>query len=79
MPIKSVKMATYMNQNIPGIDVPESIVDRISQAADVIEVNLEICSEIIQDLKQICGGIHIMAPAWEENIPALIKGAGLTK
>ena len=79
MPIKSVKMATYMNQNIPGIDVPENIINRIDQASDVVEVNLEICSEIIEDLKSICGGIHIMAPAWENNIPTLIERAGLKK
>ena len=79
MPIKSVKMANYMNENIPGIDVPEHIVHRIGQTNDLIEVNLEICSEIIEALRPLCGGIHIMAPGWETNIPALIEKVGLQK
>ena len=77
MPIKSVKMATYMNENIPGIDVPQNVIDRIEKTSDVLEANLEICSEIIESLKGLCGGIHIMAPGWEKNIPLLVKKVGL--
>ena len=77
MPIKSVKMAIYMNENIPGIDVPKHVIARIEKTSDVVEENLEICSEIIEDLKGLCGGIHIMAPGWEKNIPSLVKKVGL--
>ena len=77
MPIKSIKMALYMNDNIPGIEVPGSIMTRIEQAKDVLEESLTISAEIIQGLQSNCAGVHIMAPGWEANIPALIKRSGL--
>ena len=73
MPIKSVKMAQYMNDNIPGITVPDSVMKRIEQAKDVVEESLSISAEIIGALKESCSGVHIMAPGWEENIPTLVE------
>jgi len=73
MPIKSVKMAQYMNDNIPGIQVPDSIIKRIDQAKDVVEESLSISAEVIAGLKNSCAGVHIMAPGWETNIPALVE------
>ena len=77
MPIKSAKMALYMNNNIPGIEVPEAIIKRIEQADDILEESVTISSEIIQGLRNICAGIHIMAPGWETNIPILVERSGL--
>ena len=77
MPIKSIKMALYMNDNIPGIEVPHSIMTRIEQAKDVLEESLTISAEIIQGLQSSCSGVHIMAPGWEANIPALVTRSGL--
>ena len=77
MPIRSAKMALYMNDNIPGIDVPEAIIERIEQADDILEESLAISSEIIQGLRHTCAGIHIMAPGWETNIPTLVERSGL--
>ena len=79
MPIKSVKMAKYMNDNIPGISVPESLVSRIDLADDVIEESLAISAEVIQGLKSCCAGVHIMAPGWEKNIPALVERCELVR
>ena len=73
MPIKSVKMAQYMNDNIPGITVPDSTMKRIAQAEDVVEESLSISAEVIGGLKDSCSGVHIMAPGWEDNIPALVE------
>ena len=77
MPIKSIKMALYMNDNIPGIEVPGSIMTRIEQAKDVLEESLTISAEIIRGLQSSCAGVHIMAPGWEANIPVLVKRSGL--
>ena len=77
MPIKSAKMALYMNNNIPGIEVPEAIIKRIEQADDILEESVTISSEIIQGLRNMCAGIHIMAPGWETNIPMLVERSGL--
>ncbi len=73
MPIKSIKMAQYMNDSIPGIEVPDSIIKRIDHAKHVVEESLSISSEVIAGVKNSCAGVHIMAPGWEENIPTLVK------
>ena len=77
MPIKSIKMATYMNDNIPGIDVPDLTMERLDNASDIVEESLEIACEIIQGLRSVCAGVHVMAPGWEKNISSLMERSGL--
>ena len=80
IPIKSAKMATYMNERVPGIDIPEAMIQRIADAEasdNVVEVSLDIAANTIRQLKDTCRGIHIMAIGWEKHIPALLERAGL--
>ncbi|MDD9857908.1 MAG: methylenetetrahydrofolate reductase [Gammaproteobacteria bacterium] len=80
IPVKSVKMATYMNQRVPGIDIPEAVIERIfaaERAGRVVEESLEIAASTIGGLQALCGGVHIMAVGWEKHIPALLARAGL--
>jgi methylenetetrahydrofolate reductase (NADPH) len=80
-PMKSVGMARYMKNRVPGMDVPDDVVKRLAgtpkekQAAE----GIEICIESIQRLKQLKGvaGFHIMAIEWEEMVPEIVKRAGL--
>ena len=60
-PLKSFKMAQFMNEKVPGVTVPESILKRMEAAADPVEEGLKISKEIIDEIKPLCAGIHIMA------------------
>lgn len=77
MPIKSVKMARFMNEKIPGIDVPESLIARIDGASDVVAEASAIAVEVISAIQPLCQGIHVMALGWEQHIPAVLDEAGL--
>jgi len=79
IPVKSVGMARYMRDNVSGITVPDEIVTRLEDAKDVREEGVDICLEIIDQIKEIEGvhGIHIMAVAWEDIVPAIVERAGL--
>jgi len=79
IPIKSVGMARYMRDNVPGVSVPDEIVTRMEDAKDTREEGLKICLEIIEQIKDIPGvhGIHIMAVAWEDIVPTIMEKAGL--
>lgn len=79
IPIKSVAMARYMRDNVSGITVPDEIVTRLEDAKDVKEEGQNICLEITDQIKEIEGvhGIHIMAVAWEDIVPAIVERAGL--
>lgn len=80
-PMKNVGMARYMKNRVPGIDVPDAIIKRLSgvpkekQAAEGIEIILEQ----IDELRQLPGirGFHIMAIEWEEKVPEIVERAGL--
>jgi len=79
IPIKTVGMARYMRDNVPGVSVPDEIVTRMEDAKDTREEGLKISLEMIEQIKDITGvhGIHIMAVGWEDIVPTIVEKAGL--
>jgi methylenetetrahydrofolate reductase (NADPH) len=75
--IKSVKMANYMNEHIPGVMIPEPLIKKMDEAKDKAEASLEIAASLIQMVKGSVQGIHIMAIGWEARIPELLDRCGL--
>jgi methylenetetrahydrofolate reductase (NADPH) len=80
-PMKSVGMAKYMKNRVPGMDVPDEVVKRIAGVPkeNQAEEGINICVESIQRLKEVEGisGFHIMAIEWEEMVPEIVERAGL--
>lgn len=80
-PMKSVGMAKYMAKFVPGMDVPEEIVKRLTDAGkkNASEEGIKICIEQIQEMKEMEGvaGVHVMAIEWEHRAKEIIEGAGL--
>ncbi len=77
LPIKSVKMARYMNNNIPGIDIPKRLIDMIANATNVAEVSASIAANTILEVRDRCAGVHLMALGWERQIPSILERAGI--
>ncbi len=79
-PLKNLKMAQYMDKEVPGICVPEKILKRMEAAGDKAEEEgVQIALELIERIKKTQGvhGIHIMAVGWEEIVPRIVTEAGL--
>ncbi len=80
-PFKSAGMAKYMKNRVPGMDVPDALVKRMSGVPKEKqpEEGLKICVETIEQVKEIEGvsGFHIMAIEWEEKVPEIVERAGL--
>lgn len=78
IPLKSAGMAKYMNKNVPGIHVPDDIIQRMEKAQDKTKEGLTIAAEFIQQIheEKICDGVHIMAIGAEENVPILLDMCG---
>ena len=74
IPVKSVKMANYLNTKVPGINVPANIINLMESTDDPQKTCIEISKEIISEIKGMKGidGIHIMALGWEHLIPKMI-------
>jgi methylenetetrahydrofolate reductase (NADPH) len=80
-PFKSVGMARYMKNQVPGMDVPDAMIERMKAVPKEkqAEEGIKICVETIQRLKEVPGvrGVHIMAIEWEEKVSEIAKAAGL--
>lgn len=78
IPLKSPGMAEYMNKNVPGIFVPEEIIQKLRNSQDKTKEGLKIAAELINQLKDgnISDGVHIMAIGAEENVPLLLDLCG---
>jgi methylenetetrahydrofolate reductase (NADPH) len=80
-PFKSVGMAKYMKNIVPGMDVPDEFIERLQGVPkeNQAEEGIKICVESIQRLRAIEGihGVHVMAIEWEQKVPEIVKQAGL--
>jgi len=77
-PIKSLSVARYLNENIPGVTVPERVMQRLADAGDRFTgESIDITVETLLKLKSKKGisGVHIMPLGWEDAIPLIIKQA----
>ncbi|MCK4839407.1 MAG: acetyl-CoA decarbonylase/synthase complex subunit delta [Desulfobulbaceae bacterium] len=79
-PPRSLGMARYMKKFVPGMDVPDSIINRLKGASDKEDEGINICVDIINQVKEIKGvsGVHIMAIEWESAVPEIVSRAGLS-
>ncbi len=80
IPLKSARMARFMNENIAGINVPEGVIAEMERAKtkeERKEVSAEICARIIRKVKPYCRGIHLMPMGWEDLVPNILELAGI--
>ncbi len=81
VPVIGAKMAAYMNENVPGISIPQRIIDELSQApkGTGIAKGIEIAARMIRQMKEekVCDGVHIMFIGREEKVPEILGAAGL--
>jgi methylenetetrahydrofolate reductase (NADPH) len=79
IPLKSAKMARWLNANVPGIVVPETLLQELdaTPAGDEVKKAIEIAGRVIQQLRSYCAGVHIMAMGWEPHIVAMLDAGGV--
>jgi 5,10-methylenetetrahydrofolate reductase len=78
----SARMAKYMTENVPGIFVPQNLIDELAAApkGEALNKGIEIAGRMIATLKKesMCDGVHIMAIGKEEVVPDILKAAGIS-
>jgi methylenetetrahydrofolate reductase (NADPH) len=79
--LSSARMAKFMTANVPGIFVPQEMIDELAAAPkeEMLKKGIEIAGRMIATLKKdaICDGVHIMAIGKEEVVPDILAAAGL--
>ena len=78
----SARMAKYMTENVPGIFVPQNLIDELASApkGEALNKGIEIAGRMIATLKNesLCDGVHVMAIGKEEVVPDILKAAGIS-
>ena len=89
IPLKTAGMAKFMNANVPGIQVPDWMIERLEAAAAEgkekgvkglpMQAGIDMAAEFIAQIKaeNVCEGVHIMAIGAEHNVPEILKRAGI--
>lgn len=89
IPLKTAGMAKFMNANVPGIQVPDHMIDRLTAAAEEgkekgvkglpMQAGMDMAADLIRQIKEekICEGVHIMAIGAEKNVPEILRRAGI--
>ena len=75
--LKSAKNARFINKYVPGINIPDHIIERLEMAKNPLEEGLLIAAEQVKAARQMCRGVHIMAIKREELIPKILDLANV--
>ena len=78
-PLRSAKTADWMRRNVPGMHIPDALIDRLAGAKDPAREGRDICVEQIQAIRGIPGisGVHVMAYRQEETVAEIIDRSGV--
>ncbi|MDY6836326.1 MAG: methylenetetrahydrofolate reductase [Chloroflexota bacterium] len=75
--LKSAGMARFMNKNVAGVFVPDKLIEEMERAEKKVDKSIEIAARLINEVKGMCQGVHIMPIGWEKRVPAVLDAAGL--
>jgi methylenetetrahydrofolate reductase (NADPH) len=75
--LKSAKNANFINKYVPGVNIPDSIIDRLAKAEQPLQEGIAIAAEQVKMAKDICHGVHLMAIKTEHLIPQILDLAGI--
>ncbi len=78
-PVRSAKAADWMRTNVPGIHIPDSVIERLKGAQDQAREGRNLCVDLIQEVSAIKGvaGVHVMAYRQEESVAEVIERSGV--
>jgi methylenetetrahydrofolate reductase (NADPH) len=78
-PLPSARTAEWLRRNVPGVHIPDSVVQRLAGAANPRAEGVSIAVELIQQMREIPGvaGVHIMAFKMEETVPEIVQRSGV--
>lgn len=71
--IRSARMARFLNDNIPGVQVPETLVQRLESAEKPLAEGVKIAREAVAWTRELCQGVHLMTLGHEDKIPEILS------
>jgi methylenetetrahydrofolate reductase (NADPH) len=77
--LKSAKNAQFINRVVPGVNIPDHIIERLAKAKHPLQEGMKIAAEQVQMARGLCQGVHIMAVKKEDAIAPILDLAGVEK
>lgn len=80
-PLASARTARWIRSNVPGVHIPDAIIERLEAASDQKKEGRNICIEIMQQVREMKGvsGVHVMAYRQEEWVAEIVHASGVLK
>ena len=75
--LKSARQARYMTERIPGVVVPDAMIEELDNAENRVATSVAMTGKLVNEVAPMCKGVHVMAIGWEHRIPAVMDAAGL--
>ena len=78
-PLKSAKAADWIRTHVPGVHIPDAVIERLRGATDQALEGRRLCIELVQEIRTIRGvhGVHLMAYRQEETVAEIIERSGV--
>ena len=78
-PLRSAKAAEWMRTHVPGLHIPDQVIERMAGASDAAREGRKLCIELIEEIRTIAGvsGVHLMAYRQEESVAEIIDRSGV--
>jgi 5,10-methylenetetrahydrofolate reductase len=77
VPLRSAKMARYMNANIPGVVISEDIIEKLEKAAEVEAESVAISADIMVSIREVCDGVHFMPIKGNHLVARILDKVGM--
>jgi 5,10-methylenetetrahydrofolate reductase len=80
IPLKSSKMGAWLNANVPGIRVPDALLQEMEPVAGTdaeVAKGIDIAARTVREIRSLCAGVHVMGLGWEHHIPAILQASGV--
>ena len=78
-PLASARSAEWIRSNVPGVHIPDDVIRRLQGAADQKEEGVQICVDLITQMREIEGvhGVHVMAFRQEHRVAEIVERSGV--
>ena len=76
MLLRTGEMARFIQKQM-GINVPDWIIDKMTRAPYKLKASIEIFAELVNGLRDLCQGVHIIPLGWYDKLPLFLDAARL--
>jgi methylenetetrahydrofolate reductase (NADPH) len=77
MVLRTAGMARFLNRHLKSGMVPDWIIQKLAREPDKQKASIEIFTDIVTGLKDLCQGVHIITIGGEEKLKLYLDSAKL--